>query len=75
MSQAENVSNKLVYSIVAFQTGNWGGAPSRRRLGGLGAKPPNRWTIFCKFFEKKSYFNAIGSYFARVPSHLKELDF
>ena len=29
---------------------------------------------FC-FLEKKSYFNPIGSHFARVHSHFKELDF
>ena len=38
---------------------------------GLGAKPPAEG----RFFEKKSYFNAIGSHFARVQSHFKELDF
>ena len=38
---------------------------------GLGAKP----TEAERFFEKTSYFNAIGIHFARVLSHLKELDF
>ena len=39
---------------------------------GLEAKPPEAE----RFFEKKtSYFNAIGSHFARVLSYLKELDF
>ena len=28
-----------------------------------------------RFFEKKSYFNAFGSHFARVQNHLKELDY
>ena len=31
--------------------------------------------IFSNFFWKNSYFNAIGSHFARVQSHLKQLDF
>ena len=42
--------------------------------GGLGAKPPAAGR-FCKLLEKKSYFSPIGSRFARVHSHLKELDF
>ena len=45
----------------------------RRRKSGSGA--PSRWAIFCNFFAKKSYFNAIESHFARVQSHLKKLDF
>ena len=40
----------------------WGRAPTRRRC-----------EVFV-IFRKKSYFNAIGSHFARVQSHLKELD-
>ena len=28
-----------------------------------------------EFFWKKSYFNAIGSHFARVQNHLKEVDY
>ena len=40
--------------------------------GGLRAKP---LSDFLQFFGKISYFNAIGSHFARAQSHLKELDF
>ena len=39
--------------------------------GGFGGPAPSRWAIFWK----KSYFNAIGSHFARVQSRLKALDF
>ena len=39
--------------------------------GGLGVKPPEAE----RFFEKTSYFNAIGIHTARVLSYLKELDF
>ena len=39
--------------------------------GGLGASPPKAE----QFFEKTSYFNAIGIHFARVLNYLKELDF
>ena len=39
--------------------------------GGLGASPPEAE----QFFEKTSYFNAIGIHFARVLSYLKELHF
>ena len=66
MSNLEDVLKKLVYSNVS-QTAAGG-------YGGLGAKPPAAGR-FCKFLEKKSYFNPIGSDFARVHSHLKELDF
>ena len=43
--------------------------------GGPGAKPPAAWQIFVIIFWKKSCFNAIGSHFLHVQSHLKELDF
>ena len=39
-----------------------------------GGGAPSRYTIFCNVLEKND-FNAIGSHFARVQSHLKELDF
>ena len=39
--------------------------------GGLGPKPQ----LLGNFFGKTSYFNAIGSHFASVQNHLKELDF
>ena len=42
--------------------------------GALGAKPPAAWR-FVVIFGKKTYFNAVGSHFARVQNHLKELDF
>ena len=47
------------------------GAPDAGGFGGLGAKPP----AVGQFFGKKSYFNAIGSHFASVQSHLKALNF
>ena len=57
----EDVLSKLVYSN-ASKTGVWGQSP--QPLGD-----------FCKFLEKKNYLNPIGSHFARVQSHFKELDF
>ena len=39
--------------------------------GGLGVKPPEAE----QFFEKTSYFNAIGIHSALILSYLKELDF
>ena len=43
----------------------------KRLTEGSGGEAPSRWAIFWK----KSYFNAIGSHFTRVQSHLKEPDF
>ena len=54
--------------------GPGGGVPSCRRLFGHGAKPTDA-ERFLVIFWKKSCFNAIGSHFALVQSHLKELDF
>ena len=73
MSNLGDVLSKRVHSNVS-QTGVWGGAPSRRWLWGSGGKAPSRWAIFVRFW-KKSYFNPIGSHFARVQSQVKELDF
>ena len=42
--------------------------------GDLGTKPPVVGRFF-GFFFKKNYFNAIGSHFARVQNHLKEVDY
>ena len=60
MSNLGDVLSQLVYSN-ASQTGS-------------GAEAPSRWAIFVRFWEK-SYFNPTGSHFARVHSHLKEVDF
>ena len=59
MSELGDVSSKLVQL-------------KRITSGGLGAK---LLSDFLRFFGKISYFNAIGSHFARAQSHLKELDF
>ena len=40
---------------------------------GCEGEAPSHWVVFCNFL-KKSYFDAIGSHFARVQSNLKELD-
>ena len=55
------------------------------RVGSGGTLPPetigvwgeghSRWTIFYNSLEKIAILNAIGSHFACVLSHLKELDF
>ena len=63
MSNLGDMLSKLVYSnvsqTVVFQLG----------------QSPQPLGDFCKFLEKKSYFNPFGSHFAHVQSHLKELDF
>ena len=41
------------------QTGPGGGATSRQRLWESGGEVPSRWAIFCKFWGKNGYFNAI----------------
>ena len=61
MSDLGDELSQLVYLNIS-QTGIWGLSP--QPLGD-----------FCKFLEKKSYLNPIGSHFARVQSHFKELDF
>ena len=48
--------------------------PAAAGYGGLWAEPPAAGR-FLLVFGKKCYFNPIGSHFARVQSHLKELDF
>ena len=74
MSNLGDVLRKLVYSNVS-QTESLGAEPpAAGGYGGLRAKPPAAGR-FLEVFEKKSYFNPIGSHFARVHSHLKELDF
>ena len=41
---------------------------------GLGTETPAPGQVFVIFW-KKSYYNATGSHFEGVQSHLKELDF
>ena len=52
-----------------------GAEPYAARGYGIWGKVPRRWAIFRYFLEKKSYFNTIGSHFARIHSLLKVLDF
>ena len=73
MSNLGNVLSNLVYSSLS-QTGALGQSPQPPVAMRDWGKDPSRWVIFVSFWEK-SYFNPIGSYFARVHSHLKELDF
>ena len=72
MSYLEDVLSKLVHSNVSRGLG--AEPPAASGYGGLGAKPPAAGR-FCKFLGKKPYFDPIGSHFAHVQSHLKELDF
>ena len=74
MSNLGDVLRKLVYSNVS-QTGVWGQSPQPPVAMGVWGQRPQLLGDFCKFLEKISYFNPIGSHFARVHSHLKELDF
>ena len=41
------------------QTGHGSGAPIRRRLWESGGEAPSCWAIFCIFWKKNDYFNAI----------------
>ena len=54
-------NENIIYSNVS-QTRIWGRSP--QSLGD-----------FLEFSEKKGYFNAFGSHFARVQNHLKEVDY
>ena len=78
MSNLGEVLSKLVYLNVS-QTAVWGRSPQLPEIMRSGAKPPAAgrfFKVFLRFFlEKNSYFSPIGSHFARVHSHLKELDF
>ena len=73
MSNLGDVLSKLVYSNVS-QTGVWGRIPQPPVAMGVWGQSPCRWAIFVSF-RKKSYLNPVGSHFARVQSHFKELDF
>ena len=74
MTNLGDMLSKLVYSKVP-QTGVWGQSSQPPVAMGVWGQSPQPLGDFCKFLEKKSYFNPIGSHFARVHSHLKELDF
>ena len=73
MSTLGDVLSELLYSNVS-QTGTWGRSPQPLVAMGVWGQCPQPLGNFCKFLEK-NYFNPIGSHFARVQSHLKELDF
>ena len=53
----------------------WGQSPQPPEAIEIWGAKPLTSAPFLVIFEGKSYFNAIGSHFARVQSHLKELDF
>ena len=75
MSNLGDVLSKLVYSNISVTDGGLRAEPTAAGgYKGLGAKPPAAGR-FLYVFGKKRYFNPIGSHFARVYSHLKELDF
>ena len=71
MSNFGDVLRKLLQTKRITDEGLGAESPVRGSLRGLGANP----TAAGRLFEIKSDFNAIGSHFARVQSHLKELDF
>ena len=73
MSNLGDVLSKLVYSSVS-QTGVWGQRPQPPVAMGVWGQSSQSLGDFCTFLEKKSYLNPIGSHFARVHSHFKELD-
>ena len=72
MSNLGEVLSKQVYSNVSQTRVLGAEPPAAGGYGGLGQSPSRR-AIFVSFW-KKSYFNPIGSHFARVHSHWKELD-
>ena len=75
MSNLGDVLSKLVQLKRITDGGLKAKPPAAGGYWGPRAKPPAASRFFCSFFGKKSYFNAIGSHFARVQSHLKELKF
>ena len=75
MLKLVDVLGKEVYcnSNVSL-TGVWGQSPQPPEAIVVWGEAPSRRAFFCSFL-KKSCFNAIGSHFARIQSHLKILDF
>ena len=68
MSKLGDVLSKLVL-LNRFKDRDLGmEPPASGGNGGLGAKP----LATGKFWEKESYFNAIGPHFAGVQSHFKK---
>ena len=74
ISNFGNVLRKLLLLKCIVNGGLGVGPPAAGGFGGLWAQPPANGRVFVIFW-KKSYFNAIGSYFASVQSHLIALDF
>ena len=75
MSNLGDVFSKLVHSNVS-QMGVCGRSPQPPVAMGVWGQSPQPLGDFCKFLKKKSYFNPIGSHFARVQqNHLKGLNF
>ena len=71
MSNFGDVLRELLQTKRITDEGLGAESPVGGSFRGLGANP----TAAGQFFEIKSDFNAIGSHFASVQSHLKELDF
>ena len=73
MSKVRDVLSKLLL-LKRVTDGSLGAEPpAAGDYGDLGAKPSTAGQVFVVFW-KKSYFNATGSHFARVQSHLEELE-
>ena len=66
MSNLGDVLSESSVTQTHHRRGSRGGVSSRRKLWGLGSR---------RIFEKKGYFDVIGSDFARVQSHLIQLNF
>ena len=66
MYELGNASSKVVQLKCSTDGGSGAEPPAAGGYRGLGAEPPAAGQLFCNFLEKKSYFNAIGSHFARV---------
>ena len=71
MSKLAYVLSKLVLLNRFKDRGLGAEPPASGGYGGLETKP----LAAGKFWEKESYFNAVGSHFAYVQSHFKELDY
>ena len=71
MSNLGDVLSKLVYSNVS-QTGVWRRSPQPPVAMGVWGRSHQPLGDFFVRFWKKSYFNPIGTHFARFHSHLKK---
>ena len=74
--KGEGLNQKLKSENAYIVRGMWAKLLFLKRIAdGVRGQSSQPLGNFLQFFEKKSYFKAIKSLFACVPSHLKELIF